>query len=94
MKLGLIRKSLVCVLSITFGLTLASCKMDSKEATVSTTNVFKNADVLAYAKNSKIVRDTCKTEVCTIDASKYYLYSSSTYYNILRDKETGTTMSL
>ena len=95
MKLGLFKKSLVCVLTATFALTLASCKFaSSEEASVSKTNVFKNSDVLAYAKINKKQVDKYNTEITTVDANKYGVYSNYTSFAILREKDNTTKYSM
>lgn len=57
MRLGLIKKSLICVLSLSFCALLASCSKGAIEQSVSKSNVFAQKDILAYAKKNKVVTE-------------------------------------
>ena len=87
MKLGLIKKSLICVLSISFCALLASCKNGSEQS-VSKKNVFAQKDILAYAKKNSMKEkesEYVSPEVVDIDYSKYSVISRISYATLLRD---------
>ena len=71
MKLGLIKKSMICLLSLSFALTLASCGKTSNEKITSTTNVFTNKDILAYAKKYRYQKEEKEVNLREFDEEAY-----------------------
>lgn len=86
MKKTLIKKTVICALTISCLATLASCKMGSSR----TTNVFANKDIQAYAKKNDITYDNVKdiqlTEVNT--SEKTFVYNEFNY-SLVKDKTTS-----
>ena len=87
MKLGLIKKSMICVLAASFSLVLASCalkpasKKNNSDIT-NTTNVFSKKDILAYAKKEIGSKPTYKEiELVKLDQDKYYVDSNDYGYD-------------
>lgn len=91
MKRNLIKKSLLCVLSLSFCALLASCKkVSSSEKSVSKTNVFANSDVLAYAKKNKGNNAFAhKTKIFELDTKKYNVDENTDNYVLLYDNDTS-----
>ena len=71
MKLGLIKKSMICLLSLSFAFTLAACSKTSSEKITSTTNVFANKDIQAYAKKYKHQKENKEVTLREIDYEAY-----------------------
>ena len=88
MKLGLIKKSMITVLSLSFIATLAACKKSNIEKTSSSTNIFKNSEILAFAKKqTKAKSENKKVEIVEADLDKYTVNRNYTY-TLLRDNTT------
>ena len=88
MKLGLIKKSMITVLSLSFIATLAACKKSNIEKTSSSTNIFKNSEILAFAKKqTKAKSENKKVEIVEADLDKYTV-NRSYAYTLLRDNTT------
>lgn len=91
MKRNLIKKSLLCVLSLSFCALLASCKkVSGSEKSVSKTNVFANSDVLAYAKKNKDNSTYAyKTKIFELDTKKYNVDENTYSYVLVYDNDTS-----
>ena len=91
MKRNLIKKSLLCVLSLSFCALLASCKKTSNsEKSVSKKNVFADSDVLAYAKKNKgSNKSDFKTVWTEVDTKKYDIDINNEDYAIIYDNDTA-----
>ena len=86
MKKGLIKKSLICCLSLSFSLFLASCtNASSGEKTSSTTNIFKDSDVLAYAKKYRTQKEKGKLCYNEVDLTTYNVATNTKNYGIEED---------
>ncbi|MCR5461874.1 MAG: hypothetical protein K6E87_02285 [bacterium] len=84
MKKGLIKKSMICALTISCFATLTACGMGSS----STSKVFANKDIQAYAKKKDITYDNVKdiklTEIKTSEKTLENKFS----YSLVQDKTT------
>lgn len=89
MRLGLIKKSMVCILSLSFCAVLASCGNNLKVEKTSTKTIFNNADIQAYAK--KYASEKTETPIVSFHDYKQADYTVISKYNIalLKNGETG-----
>ena len=84
MKKGLIKKTVICALTISCLATLAACGNGS-----STTKVFANKDIQAYAKKNDITYDNVKDiKLKEIKTSEKTIADTAFSYTLVRDKET------
>lgn len=83
MKISLIKKATICALSISCLAALASCGIGS-----STTKVFANKDIQAYAKKYDINYDVKDVKLYEYKDSEKTNVSSSFTYTLLQDKST------
>ena len=88
MKRNIMKKTMLCALSLSFALLLASCKKATNEQSVSKTNIFANKDVLAYAKKESEKANNKKQVYQVIDSSKYNVISNNSTYALLEDVDT------
>ena len=93
MRVGLIKKSLICVLSLSFCALLASCKKVGSNQSVSKKNVFAQKDILAYAKKNKLTMDEFASPTVTdINVtSKYSVQGSLDGALLLLDRDSSAT---
>ena len=89
MKLGLIKKSMICLLSLSFALTLASCGKTSNEKITSTTNVFTNKDILAYAKKYRYQKEEKEVNLREFDEEAYTISWNYENYALLFNNSTS-----
>lgn len=88
MKRNIMKKTMLCALSLSFALLLASCKKATNEQSVSKTNIFANKDILAYAKKESEKGNNKKQVYQAIDSSKYNVISNNSTYALLKDVDT------
>ena len=88
MKLGLIKKSIICVLSLSFCTVLASCAVVNKSDAKSK-SIFNNADIQAYAKKNTYIKESKTIEAFEVSTADYTLESNGSNLSILQNKETG-----
>ena len=84
MKMGLIKKSFICVLSLSFITLLVACNKN-KDGVVSKTNVFAKKDVLAYAKKNKEEKDNGNVEIAVFDTNDYTVSFEDSLYALVCD---------
>ncbi len=75
MRLGLIKKSMVCILSLSFCAVLASCGNSMKVEKTSTKTIFNNADIQAYAKKNVVTKKYGEIELHQFKQTDYTIYS-------------------
>ena len=86
MKIGLFKKSLACVLSVSFLLTLASCSLGSSSSDNGKgENIFKNKDIQAYAKrNAYTPTDYSEVELKEIDTKNEIIAERAFSYTLFK----------
>lgn len=83
MKYGLIKKSIICVLSLSCLATLASCGIGG-----SSTKVFANKDIQAYAKKNDITNEIGDIELKEIKLNDYTIVENKFAYTLVRHQTT------
>lgn len=83
MKYGLIKKSAICVLSLSCLATLASCSFGG-----SSVKVFANKDIQAYAKKNDITNEIGNIELKNIDLNEYDIVENKFSYSLVQNKTT------
>ena len=81
MKMGLIKKSFICALSISCFAMISACSN-------STTKVFANKDIQAYAKKNDIENQVSGFEYKEIKDSEKTIVTNSFSFSLLKDKTT------